>query len=225
MPHLRKGILHRLWDVERGPYGLLVVTVFLVFMTSPLVALGLLNQIIADAFFVVFMFAGVITVRPRPAMRYLVLVLTVTSMLTQIASKILPRTEIMIGEALIEMTVVGLFAALVVKQFLVSGRTASNRIGGAIVVYLLMGILWSRFYYIAGLTIPGAFHTPDGIATITSYVYFSFVTLATIGYGDISPVHPVARNLAILEAITGQMYIAILIAWLVSTANPKGRQP
>jgi len=225
MPHLKKGILYRLWDVERGPYGLLVVTAFLVFMTSPLVALGLLNQVIADAFIVVFMFAGVITVRPRPAMRYLVLVLAVMAMLTEIASKILPRTEIMIGEALIEMTAVGIFAALVIRQFLVSGRTASNRIGGAIVVYLLVGILWSRFYYIAGLTIPGAFYTPDGTATITSYVYFSFVTLATIGYGDISPVHPVVRNLAILEAITGQMYIAILIAWLVSSASPNKKQP
>ncbi len=225
MPHLRKGILYRLWDVERGPYGLLVVTVFLVFMTSPLVELGILNHVLADAFFVVFMFAGVITVRPRPAMRYLVLVLTVIVMLTEITSTIFPQNEIRIGQALTEVTVVGLFAALVIKQFLVSGRTASNRIGGAIVVYLLVGILWSRFYYIAGLAIPGAFYTPDGTATITSFVYFSFVTLATIGYGDISPVHPVARNLAILEAITGQMYIAILIAWLVSTARPNEKQP
>jgi hypothetical protein len=225
MSQLRKGILHYLWDVERGPYGLLFVTIFLVFMTSPLVSLGLLNHVIADAFVIVFMITGVITVRPRPAVRYLVLVLLVMAMIAEIAAKILHRTEIMIGQALIEATEVGLFAALVIKQFLVSGRTASNRIGGAIVVYLLVGILWSRFYYAAELMIPGAFHSPDGITTITSYVYFSFVTLATIGYGDISPIHPVVRNLAVLEAITGQMYIAILIAWLVSTAKSNEKYP
>jgi hypothetical protein len=47
-------------------------------------------------------------------------------------------------------------------------------------------------------------------------MYFSFVTLATLGYGDISPVHPIARSLAVAEAITGQLYLAILIARLVS---------
>ncbi len=220
----RYKILYRLWDAEHGPYGLLVVTIFTVFVTSPLVVTGFFNPLMVDAFFAVFMFIGVLTVHPHPATRYLVLVLAVLSVLTRFASKIFPGTGTLIVEALIEVTAIGLFAALVMKQFLVKGRTASHRIGAAIVVYLLLGIIWSRFYQFAGLMIPGAFHLPDGPATLTSYVYFSFVTLATIGYGDIYPVHPIARNLAIIEAITGQMYIAVLIARLVSTndAERKG---
>ncbi len=217
-------IFYRLWDSEHGPYGLLVVTIFAVFVASPLVVMGAIRPLMVDAFFAVFMFIGVLTVRPHPATRYLVVVLAVLSVLTRIASKIIPGTGAVIAEALIEVAAIGLFAALVMKQFLVSGRTASHRIAAAIEVYLLLGLIWSRFYQIAALMIPGAFHMQDGSATLTSYIYFSFVTLATIGYGDISPVHPVVRNLAVVEAITGQMYIAVLIARLVSTSDTDGKR-
>ena len=214
-------IMHRLWAAESGPFGLLMITVVTVFVTTPLVEMGYFDPLMVDAFFTIFMFIGVLTVQPRPAMRYLVLVLAVLAVLTRLAAKAAPTTGIMIGEALIEVAAVGIFAALVVKQFLVAGRKDSHRIGAAIVVYLLLGIIWSRFYEIAGLSIPGAFKMTGSVPELSSYLYFSFVTLATIGYGDISPVHPVVRNLAILEGITGQMYIAVLIARLVSTSTTK----
>jgi hypothetical protein len=221
----RKGLLYRPWDIERGPYLLLVVTVFTVFVTSPLVVIGVFNPLVLDAFFAVFMFVGAMTVHPRHGLRYLVLILAALAVLIRMASKLFPGTAIQVSEAVFEVTAIGFFAALVLKQFLISGRTAPHRIVAAVVVYLLVGIIWSRFYEITGLLIPGAFHMGDSSATLTSYTYFSFVTLATIGYGDIYPVHPVARNLAVLEAITGQMYIAVLIARLVSTSPPgEGRQ-
>ena len=67
------------------------------------------------------------------------------------------------------------------------------------------------------LVAPGAFRVPAGEhLDSANLVYFSFVTLATVGYGDFSPVNVVARNLAVLEAITGQLYMVILISRLVS---------
>ena len=221
----RRGILYFLWDIERGPYWLLAATVITVFVTSPLVAAGLLNPLMFDIVFAVFIFVGALTVHEHGSMRYFVLTLVVLALLTRVAAKLFPGKEISILEALIDVGAIGIFAALVMKQFLVSGRTASHRISGAIVVYLLIGLVWARLYQIAGLLIPGAFHMEEGSATLLSYLYFSFVTLATIGYGDISPVHPVTRNLAIVEAVTGQMYIAVLIARLVSTSPPaEGKQ-
>jgi hypothetical protein len=221
----RSGILFFLWDIERGPYWLLALTVVTVFVTSPLVIAGLLNPLMFDIVFAVFIFVGALTVHPYRAMRYFVLVLAVLAVLTRVAAKLFPGKAISVLEALIDVGVIGIFATLVMKQFLVLGRTASHRISGAIVVYLLIGVVWARMYQIAGLLIPGAFHMPGSGTTLTSYLYFSFVTLATIGYGDISPVHPVTRNLAVVEAITGQMYIAVLIARLVSTSPPgEGRQ-
>jgi hypothetical protein len=220
----KDAVFSRFWDADRGPYGLLVMTLLSAFVITPLVVRGSLDPLIVDAFFVFFMFAGVVTVRPGPLVRYLILVLAVLPVLMRILSGIVPHSTIIIGDSLIELTAVGIFALLATKQFLMSGRIPAHRIGGAIVVYLLIGILWSRLYYIADMTIPGAFRTSEGAATLTSYVYFSFVTLATIGYGDISPVHPLVRNLAVLEAVTGQMYIAVLIARLVSASTPSDKQ-
>lgn len=215
-------IIYRIWDAEFGPYGLLAVTVFTVFVASPLVVIGVLDPLFVDAFFAVFMFAGVLTVHPRPVLRYLVLVLAAIAVLIRFSSRFFPGDLITISQAVIEVAAIGLFAALVMKQFLVSERPPSHRICAAVMVYLFLGVLWARLFEITGLMIPGAFHMEDGSTTLTTYLYFSFVTLATVGYGDMSPVHPVARNLAILEAITGQMYLAILIARLVSmTSNGK----
>jgi hypothetical protein len=218
------NFFYRFWDAERGPYGLLAVTVITVFGVSPLVVTGVLNPLVVDGFLAVFMFTGVLTVRPRPAMRYVLLALAVLAVLIRIAARLAPGTATTVSEAVIDVAAIGLFAGLVMKQFLASGRAASHRIGAAILVYLLLGMLWARLYEIAGVMIPGAFHMTEGAPTLTSYLYFSYVTLATIGYGDISPVHHVVRNLAVLEAITGQMYIAILIARLVSTSDAGDRR-
>jgi ion channel len=215
--------LNRLWDAERGPFGLLSATVLTVFVISPLVVMGLLPPLIMDGFNIIVLLGGVLTVRPRPAIRYFMLFLAVMAVLTGTLLRIVPGFAISVIDASISVLAIGFFAALVMKQFLVAERPASHRIGAAIVVYLLVGFLWARFYEIAGLLIPGAFHMDSGNATVTSYLYFSYVTLATIGYGDISPVHTVVRNLAVLEAITGQLYLAILIARLVSASGQKGQ--
>ncbi len=223
MPMTNKGkkLFYRLWDVERGPHGLLTITILSAFVISPLVMTGVLHPLVVEAFFIFFIFAGVMTVRPRPAVRFFILIMAVLPMLTRVISQAMPRSGIIIADSLTEVAAVGIFALLVAKQFLVSGRTASHRIGAAIVVYLLMGILWSRLYQIAGLMAPAAFHAPESPVSLNSYLYFSFVTLATLGYGDITPVHPLVRNLAVLEAVAGQLYIAVLIARLVSTSDPK----
>jgi len=93
---------------------------------------------------------------------------------------------------------------------------------GAVAAYLLIGMIWSVAYYLIALWIPGAFSIQGPIATgggellQSQLFYFSFVTLTTIGYGDIAAVHPIVRMLVILEGVTGQLFPAILIARLVS---------
>lgn len=93
--------------------------------------------------------------------------------------------------------------------------------------YLLLGLLWAFAYMLVAWLIPGAFDLgsqAESANQMTSFisVYFSFVTLSTVGYGDIVPVAPVARMLASTEAMTGTLYVAILISRLVSLYS---RQP
>jgi len=100
------------------------------------------------------------------------------------------------------------------------GPTTSHRITGAVAAYLLLGQIWSLAYYLVELGIPGSFSLqgpPGDKETLHShFFYFSFVTLTTLGYGDIVAVHPMARMLVILEGVTGQLFPAILISRLVS---------
>ncbi len=92
------------------------------------------------------------------------------------------------------------------------------------VIYLLLGVAWALLYQVVALTIPQAFRLsenmmgrdPDALHRL--FVYFSFITLTTTGYGDITPVHPVARMLTMLEALVGQLFPAITLARLVSLA-------
>src|SRR5438874_5210181 len=100
----------------------------------------------------------------------------------------------------------------------------------SISAYLMLGVLWTVAYWLVDLLIPGsfAFNPNEGRQSIHGFnaFYFSFVTLSTVGYGDITPVSKVARMLAAMEAMTGLLYVAVLIARLVALySSPKSDDP
>jgi voltage-gated potassium channel len=111
----------------------------------------------------------------------------------------------------------GLLRAILVKQ------ASGHAILGVVCGYLLLGIIWSLVYSAVETAAPGSFATSASRRAEAASVqlsrgdlgYFSFITLATVGYGDVTPVSPLARTLAWMEAITGQFYLAILVAGLV----------
>lgn len=94
----------------------------------------------------------------------------------------------------------------------------ANRLIGAVCVYLLLGVIWAVAYTLVDMIAPGSFKgfvPPEGSGWDSEWLYFSFVTMTTLGYGDISPVSATAKALAYLQAVIGQFYIAILVAGLV----------
>ena len=122
----------------------------------------------------------------------------------------------------VDLVAIGLFCLLAIgvnfqRVVLGSDAVTLNRIVGALCIYLLLGVTWSILFAFVQLAEPAAFHYAARAATdpIEHLLYYSFVTLTTVGYGDVTPVHAVARTLAYLEAVIGQLYIAVLIAGLV----------
>jgi hypothetical protein len=110
-------------------------------------------------------------------------------------------------------------ASVVAGAVFASGRVTHHRIIGAILVYLSIAVIFTALYTIIGLIVPNAFSGmsfEDNPALASKVIYFSFVTLTSTGYGDIYPLHPVARSLCNLETIIGQLYPATLLARLVS---------
>lgn len=121
-------------------------------------------------------------------------------------------------------SLVALFAFLLMvvfctfTQVVFGTEISANRLVGAVCIYLILGVIWAVAYSILEMTFPGSF---QGFLPLedrewdSEWLYFSFVTMTSLGYGDISPVSAIARALAYLEAVTGQFYIAILVAGLV----------
>ncbi len=108
-------------------------------------------------------------------------------------------------------------ALVLLAQVFRSGPVTSYRVQGAIAVYLLFGVGWAHAYHLTNLLHPGSFNsTTGGMSSVLDYAYYSYITLSTVGYGDITPVRPIARMLSTGEALTGQLYLAVLIARLVA---------
>jgi hypothetical protein len=105
------------------------------------------------------------------------------------------------------------------------GRVNYHRIVGAVLLYLLVAVVFAALFAFVGLSIPDAFKGvafEDNAALASELFYLSFSTLTTTGYGDIVPLHPLARSLCNVEAIVGQLYPATLLARLVSLESRGG---
>ncbi|MCG9626050.1 potassium channel family protein [Vibrio mediterranei] len=112
------------------------------------------------------------------------------------------------------------------KQVLFHGKVNTNKVIGSVALFLLLGLMWAIVYLIIIEYSPQAFTGLEAITwgeNFSNAAYFSFVTLTTLGYGDISPITPLAQVVVYLEAIVGVFYMAIVVSSLVS-ANIENRE-
>lgn len=122
----------------------------------------------------------------------------------------------------------------VLNDVLRGRRLTAEKITGAIVAYLLIGLIWSLAYLLVAVIQPSSFRIPDDIVSLVQssptktawsvFVYYSFITLTTLGYGDITPLGSTARTLSWIESVVGPLYLAILIARLVAIQVAEGRE-
>jgi hypothetical protein len=117
------------------------------------------------------------------------------------------------------------YALLRVLEYVLLGtEVTSQKIYAALAVYLLMGYMWASLYDVVATLQPQAFfvsHSQGEPIEFRALVHFSFVTLTSLGYGDVTPVTDQARSLAFLEAIVGNLYLAVLVARLVGMYRPQ----
>jgi hypothetical protein len=119
------------------------------------------------------------------------------------------------------------FVAVIILASVLRAQTVTgDTISGALCVYLLIGLVWAFLFMLVESVHPGSFQLGEGVKTagdtahppsapLSLFLYFSFVTLSTVAYGDILPLTGPARGLAALEGIIGQFYLAVLVARLV----------
>jgi len=205
-------------------WSLTVLLVFLsisVFVVRPLAVLGFDAHFIASLIFTIMLLSGIATVARARRTALLFAIVTLMAVTVHWARLLIYGEQLVGVDAAFVIVACGTLAGIVLAQVFREGPITSQRIQGAIAAYLLVALMFAAAYTWIDLHIDGAFTGPVGITALQHdpmqrFVYFSFVTLTTVGYGDIAPVAPIARSLSMMEAVLGQLFPAILLARLVS---------
>lgn len=158
----------------------------------------------------------------RRSIRYLLVGLWIASLVTRFLAPAGFELEFFILSKCIGSILLGLCVGSMMHVMFFSQRVTADTLFAGVVIYVLIAILFAQLYSITEAFSPGSFSYPpempleNGRLRDIAYNYFSFVTIATLGYGDIAPRHPVAQMLSSIEAVIGQFYVAIVVARLVT---------
>jgi len=213
------------WSTDRALSLLLVFLCGLIFVVVPLGEMHVLGRVVLGASVSLLLISGVMAVRRDALTVVLVGGLVVASLAVRWTRVALGVPGLEAWNAFFSMIACAALAAVVLAQVFRSGPITSHRIQGAIAVYLLLGLLWAFGYELVDLMRPAAFSPAQASSDFSHFLYFSFIALTTVGFGDITPVDPLARSLASLEALVGQLYPAILLARLVTLATMHETSP
>ena len=210
----------RAWWEQSGLTAMLASLALALFVGGPVGAARGTGQVLFDIFFSLFLVSGVVAFSRNRGLAMVVAVAGIASLVARWDRYGGPFGLSARQEGWLSIATLVILTFLVFRHVFRDGPITADRVRGAILAYLLLGLVWAFAYELVELTHPGAILMGgqllrDVVPTHT-FGYFSFVTLTTLGYGDIVPVHPIARSLAVAEALIGQLYPAILIARLVS---------
>jgi hypothetical protein len=210
-----------LWLQDEGLTVLLVALLLMIFIVNPLAAAEVFRgyaALIHDLWLALTLLSGVFAIGwRRKAAQVVVLVAVLLFALRALGFA--GGAGGLVVDFVLTIFLLATLLLMVVWQIFREGPITRQRVQGSIVIYLLLGLIWAEAYTLAAHLNSGSFAgtLPEGQNALSAHLtYFSFVTLTTVGYGDILPASLVTRALANFEALLGQLFPAILIARLVS---------
>lgn len=216
---------NRMHNTNRDNYAFLLSGLLLLFLSMPLLSSfpGLsenyfVRRVGLQLGYCVLMLLGIWSLHRKTMLFRLGMALAVLTVALTV-SDIIFRNSLLDLCLHVAVLVFSVFSAVIaVRHVFGSAAVDRNLLFGAMCIYLLMGLIWAILYGLITNFLPESFNglaNSGGVVTMDNLLYYSFVTLAGLGYGDITPIAPMARTLAYMEVITGQLYIAIMLAGLV----------
>ena len=199
--------------------ALTVLLAVMLFVIAPLQASGIFVFQAFELVFAIILVAGVFVMsgsRTAVGAMLVALVMATVGAIFRLKAPSAFDINLFAGAWLITGVTLG---CVVAPAVFAPGRVTQHHIMGAILLYLTVAVIFVALFTFIGSLVPKAFSglpIEDSPALASNLIYFSFATLTTTGYGDIFPVHPIARSLCNLESIFGQLYPATLLARLVT---------
>ena len=222
----RKSAAHRSGRRHFSAVQLLIALV-LFFIFAPFVEELKAGDLIVSGLFSLVLIAGVVAVAQRKRTLVIAIAIALPAIggrwINHLRPDLLPPAVFLVGGLILIAFVVAHLLGYILRAPSVN----TDVLCASISAYLMLGLMWTMAYWLVDQLTPGgafSFNTSAGARSMNGFTgfYFSFVTLSTVGYGDITPVSRIARWLAAMEAMTGLLYVAVLIARLVSLySTPK----
>ena len=207
-------------------YSLIVLLIFLLIMmlVSPFVKGMPHANLILRVFFSLFLIAAVIASTHSKAHTFFIVILGILALIVGWGDFFSNTLSGITFNLLIDIIFIGYVVWIHLIKIIRTDTVSSNLLYGALSVYLLIGLLMAFVYMLIDLYYPASF--PSSIAVFQNghysleqhylkYLYYSFITLTTLGYGDITPLSAQSQAFAYLEAVAGQFYLTVLVARLV----------
>jgi hypothetical protein len=216
--HLKHSSI-QFWKSDAGLSAFLFLLILTTFILPPLSHEWHYGHLL-NSIFLSFLLIGGILISSEKFWMMITLTAMIATTLVLHWADTLTHTLTLTALGLLFMVIsFALLVAVMGIQIFRDGPITLHRIQGAIATYLLLGLTWASGFTLVALYYPHAFNgaiPSDPLHHMESWIYFSFTTLTTVGYGDITPAHPIARSMAIMEALIGQLFPAILISRLVA---------
>ena len=209
------------WSEERSLSTLLVLLAINMFVLEPVIREGAKIAFLRWVFSSLLLLAGLLTMTRHKTLKIVFTVFVTLTMMVHWTRIALDTRALMGLDAFLLLLSMLALMVIVLAQVNQKGPVTGHRVRGAVAGYLLLGMSCAYAYSLIDTLIPGSFQmsAADLQSSQTrsdAFNYFSIVTLTTLGYGDITAIHPVARSVVMMEALLGQLYPAILIARLVT---------
>ncbi len=204
-----------------GRFLFLLATIALMFTVRPFLEGYVRIALLVDIFATLILASGVYAASSNKYMFRIALLIAFPTLIIHwadyFADYFLGAKHIYLASEISGGVFYAFMVAIILNHLFKEKQITADTIAGAICAYFLIGLMWASIFAILEHLQPRSFQIPQNMrAESFSFRYFSYVTLTTLGYGDITPISTQARSFSILEAITGQIYLATLIARLVA---------
>jgi hypothetical protein len=199
-----------------GRFRFLLVAIVSLFVLRPFLEGYARIGLLTDLFFCLILLSGANTFSHRGKGSWTALGIASPAFLLEVISHVSASAPIEIAKRIAFALFLAYVLVIILTHIFTEKEVTEDLITGAVCAYLLIGILWTFVFYFLELGMEGSFSLPKDLRhEVGAYLYYSFITMTTVGYGDIVPLTAPARSLAVLEAVMGQLYLAITIARLV----------
>ncbi|MBW2440512.1 MAG: hypothetical protein JRH12_08570 [Deltaproteobacteria bacterium] len=198
-------------------FFILLVLILLTIVLTPFLDDFIETRILMDVFLTVIFFAIIFAIKSKRTHVIVASILVLPLVASTWSYYFYHYTQISLLTRIFGALFFGYAVVIILQIIARSTEVTKETIFAAVVAYLLIALMWGFLYMMLELLIPGSFTFPDkGVRSENMrFEYFTFVTITTLGYGDITPLTNKASALVLLEALIGQIYLVVLVAWLV----------